>query len=148
MTTQPLFPVVLFLLFLAAACSSPAADQHEDHHDEAGDHADHHDEENIVELQPQAAARVTIRTAPVEKQPLLAVLSTTGRDDFDQDRLAHVSPRIPGRVHEARVSLGEAVKAGDVLLVIDSIELGEAKSAYLQARAQLELTEQTLRREE
>jgi cobalt-zinc-cadmium efflux system membrane fusion protein len=146
MTAPPLL-IALVLLF-AAACSDPASDQHRDEQGET-EHHDRHDEgDDIVELQPQAAARVTIRTAPVEKQPLQAVLSTTGRVDFDQDRLAHVSPRIPGRVHEARAALGQKVEAGDVLLVVDSIELGESKSAYLQARAQLELTEQTLRREE
>lgn len=151
MSTQPLLPVLLLLLLLAGACSSPATEQPNDHPGEAEHHTGHHDEaedDDIVQLEPQAAALVTIRTAPVETQPLPAVLSTTGRVDFDQDRLAHVSPRISGRVYEARASLGQAVKAGDVLLIVDSIELGEAKSALLQARAQLELTEQTLRREE
>lgn len=151
MIAHRLFCMLIVLSLFAGACSDPEDSRDQGSHGDQERHADHHGdagESNIVELQPQAAARVTIRTAPASMQPLQAVLSTTGRVDFDQDRLAHVSPRIPGRVHEARAALGQVVEAGDVLLVIDSIELGEAKSAYLQAHAQRELTEQTLRREE
>ena len=126
-------------------------DSDHDAHDSepAHDHKGHHDGHapGIVELRSEAAARVRIRTAVAEKRSFHAVHTTTGRVDFNQDRLAQVRPRIPGRVHKVDAHLGQQVQAGDVLLVIDSIELGAAKSAYLQAKAQLGLTEETLKRE-
>ncbi len=115
----------------------------EDHevHTDADDH-----EEGIVELAPEAASRAEIRTAPVERRILAAELSTTGQVDFDQTRLAHVSPRISGRVHRVHAVLGQEVGAGQALAEIDSIELGQAKAAFLQAKAREELARKSFDR--
>lgn len=125
-----------------------AEDDHKRHIDadeqkegtEADGHGDHNEhEEGIVELTPEAASRAEIRTAPVENRILAAQLSTTGQVDFDQTRLAHVSPRISGRVHRVHAVLGQEVGAGQALAEIDSIELGQMKAAFLQAKAREEL---------
>jgi cobalt-zinc-cadmium efflux system membrane fusion protein len=112
---------------------------HEEHgdHEEDGDHEEH--AEGIVELSAEAASRVEIRTVPVERRVLAAELSTTGQVDFDQTRLAHVSPRISGRVHRVNAVLGQQVRAGQKLAEVDSIELGQAKAVFLQAKAREEL---------
>lgn len=52
-------------------------------------------------------------------------------------RVARIAPRVPGRVIAIRASLGDRVSRGQTLAVLDSIELGEARGAYLQARAEL-----------
>ena len=129
---------------------------HDEHgekgHDEHGEkgHVEEEEghEEGVVELTPEAAARVTITTAPVEERDLAGELATTAEVGFDQDHLVHVSPRLPGRVHEVKVTLGQMVKAGDVIAVIDSTELGRAKADYLQARARQTLAAENLAREE
>ena len=118
-------------------------DNHEEHTD-ADEHDDH--EEGIVELTPEAASRAKIRTAPVEQRILSAELSTTGQVDFDQTRLAHVSPRISGRVHRVHAVLGQEISAGQALAEIDSIELGQAKAAFLQAKAREELARKSFDR--
>lgn len=163
----------LLLLALGSACSKPAGNPalearsapakegnhadgekgahiedgekgaHAEHGKEAGEH-----EEGVVELPPEAFTRAKIKTVPVELRELPAELETTGEVGFNQDLVAHVSPRIPGRVHKVRVDLGEAVKAGQPLAILDSIELGKAHSEYYQAKAQLDLASQTLEREE
>lgn len=145
---------------LAIASTGCKSNDNEEHrgaeHAEHGteDHAEHgedeHDEheEGIVQLSPEAASRIQIRVAPVEERALSGVLTTTGRVDFNQDRLAHVSPRVPGRVHRVQATLGDDVQAGQTLAVIDSIDLGRAKSAFLRAKVQLDLARQTLEREE
>lgn len=38
------------------------------------------------------------------------------------DRLAHITPRFPGIVREARKNVGDAVRAGEVLAVVESSE--------------------------
>ena len=146
-------PSVLILALLVASCSDGPAEQHADHGEEAhseepGGHGEESHEEGMVELSPEMLERVTIRTAAATKRVLPAELLTTGQVDFEQDRLAHVTPRIPGRVDNVQADLGDKVKKGQVLAVIDSIELGQAKSAYLQAKAQEELARQNSEREE
>jgi cobalt-zinc-cadmium efflux system membrane fusion protein len=104
-------------------------------------------EEGVVELGPEAAANADLRTAEVAERRLENVLETTGQVDFDQTRLAHVSPRITGRVHRVHARLGAVVGAGDRLAEVDSIELGRAKADFLQARARAELARRIHERE-
>ncbi len=118
-------------------------DSHEGHTD-ADEHDDH--EEGTVELTPEAASRAAIQTAPVEQRTLAAQLSTTGQVDFDQNRLAHVSPRISGRVDRVHAVLGQQVSAGQALAEVDSIELGKTKAAFLQAKAREELARKSFDR--
>lgn len=162
MIMRSLSTSALLLVLVGAGCSRSGeaprtagesghsdAEKHGDEkgeHAEGGEHGQH--EDGIVELPAEAFARANIRTAPVELRLLPAQLETTGEVGFNQDLLAHVSPRIPGRVHKVHADLGETVKVGQPLAVLDSIELGRAHSEYFQAKAQLELAQQTLEREE
>lgn len=66
---------------------------------------------------------------------------------YQEDRIAHVAARIPGRVQRVAVSLGDEVRRGQVLAVLDSVELGQAKAAYLTARTREELARQSYERE-
>jgi cobalt-zinc-cadmium efflux system membrane fusion protein len=58
-----------------------------------------------------------------------------GNVQFNENKLAHVGSRVPGRVVEVRANLGDKVKQGDSLAIIDSTELGTAQSEYLKAKA-------------
>lgn len=64
------------------------------------------------------------------------------------DRLAHVAPRVPSRIVSVGANLGDVVKQGQVLARLDSVELGEAHSAYLKARTEASLAEKNLARVE
>lgn len=153
-TTSPRRTCALSLALFAFSCQAvppvgePHAHEaaHEDGEDHAAGHDAPHDDDHVV-LAPGAAARVTIATSPVVRRDLLAEISTTAEVGYDEDHLAHVTPRIPGRVHEVRASLGQDVKAGEVLAIVDSTELGKAKAEYLQARARAALARETLTRE-
>ncbi|MCB1033678.1 MAG: efflux RND transporter periplasmic adaptor subunit [Acidobacteria bacterium] len=70
-------------------------------------------------------------------------IRTTGQVDFDQTRIAHVSPRVSGRVHRVEAVLGQRVVRGQVLAELDSIELGLARAEYLRAKAAEELARAT-----
>jgi cobalt-zinc-cadmium efflux system membrane fusion protein len=66
----------------------------------------------------------------------------------NQDRIAHVVPRVPGRIVKVNANLGDQVKAGQNLAVLDSLEVGEAHSAYLQAATQRALAKADFERAE
>ena len=61
--------------------------------------------------------------------------------------MVHIVSRIPGIVQEIRKNLGDPVRAGEVMAVIDSRELADAKATYLAARERFSLAETTLARE-
>lgn len=50
-----------------------------------------------------------------------------------------MAPRVPARIVKVSANLGDRVKAGQALAQLDSIELGEAHSAYRQAQSQFSL---------
>ena len=147
MNTKQRLAVLLLLPFLASFGCSPTPEA-TGPGAETAEHAGEEYDERIVELTPEAAERARIETAPVELLSLAAELETTGRVDFDGNRVAHVSPRIQGRVHAVRARLGQRVAEGETMVVLDSIELGRAKADFLQARARHELAEENLEREE
>lgn len=135
--------LVLLLLFSTACGSGEPAENDRDESALTEEALD----EGVIELSPQMLAREEFTTAAVEKRSLAPELNTTGQVDFAEGLLAHVTPRIPGRVHEVQATLGDRVKKGQVLIIIDSIELGQAKAAYLQAKAQEDLARQNFERE-
>lgn len=137
-------PLLTSLLAFVACSAPPEATRAEA---ETAGYGEEHDE-RIVELVPEAAEHARIETMPVALRSLAAELETTGRVDFDGTRIAHVSPRIQGRVHTVRALLGQRVTKGEAMAVLDSIELGRAKADFLQARARHELAEENLEREE
>ena len=77
-----------------------------------------------------------------------SVLKLPGTIEFDQNRLAHVVPRVGGIVVDVRKKLGESVKQGDVLAILESRDLADLKSRLASARKRLELARSLYQREE
>ncbi|SHK58774.1 efflux RND transporter periplasmic adaptor subunit [Rhodothermus profundi] len=70
-----------------------------------------------------------------------------GEVRVNEDRFAHVVPRLPGIVRTVYVTLGDHVEAGQLMAVLESRELAELKANYLDALARLELARATYERE-
>lgn len=99
-------------------------------------------------LNPTIAERVGLEYARIERREVAATLSCNVEIEYDGNRYARLSPRAAGVVLEVRKDLGKAVKAGETLAIVDSAELGTAKSAHLQARALLKLWTENHAREQ
>jgi membrane fusion protein, heavy metal efflux system len=74
------------------------------------------------------------------------VIGATGKVEANADRIAHVSPRISGKIVSVRASLGDSVSAGQELATLDSVELGEALSRYHQSKTKLALAQSNMER--
>jgi cobalt-zinc-cadmium efflux system membrane fusion protein len=70
-------------------------------------------------------------------------ISVPGSIIANGDRIARVAVRLLGTVSELRKQLGDHVEAGEVVAVIESREVAEAKNEYLAARLVFNL-QQTL----
>jgi cobalt-zinc-cadmium efflux system membrane fusion protein len=80
------------------------------------------------------AGKAGIEVEPAQLRRMSAVIARPGEARYDQNRLAHITPRASGAIVEVRSDVGDAVRSGDVLCVIDSPELGSAKSRYIELR--------------
>lgn len=95
-----------------------------------------HAEEKSLRLTAEEIQTAGIEIALVEEQIVNERIALTATIRANQDRIAHIVPRVSGRITKVSGILGDAVKGGQTLALIDSIELGEAHSAYLQAKSQ------------
>jgi len=86
------------------------------------------------ELQPQIVVEA------VQLKPITGDLSLPGKVQYSEDRYAKISSPVVGRVVEVRAKLGDKVAAGQVLLSIESADIGAAYSDFVKAESDLQLT--------
>lgn len=90
--------------------------------------------DGTVRFPSQAALeRSGIEVVPVEKRPMVSELVCNGVVAYDERRIAQLSTRVPGSIWRVEKRLGDAVHKGDVLLVIDSQDVGRLKAEFLNA---------------
>jgi cobalt-zinc-cadmium efflux system membrane fusion protein len=106
-----------------------------------------HDEEKVVRVPAAKAQQLGIQVEVARAGSLQTSLTLPGTIALNADRRVHVVSRIPGIVQEIRKQLGDPVRAGEVMAVVDSRELADTKAAYLAARERVTLTETTFARE-
>ena len=68
-------------------------------------------------------------------------LSSRGKIVVDPDKLAHMTPKVPGIAKEAHKNIGNAVQAGEILAVLESQEMADLKASYLTATSKEKLTQ-------
>ncbi len=105
---------------------------HEDHAGEAGHEGEKPGGDHVI-LTPEAVAEAGLETGTPGPARIEIALELPGEVVADPDRVAHITPKAAGAAREVRAVLGSRVKAGEVLAVIESPELGEAKIEYLEA---------------
>jgi cobalt-zinc-cadmium efflux system membrane fusion protein len=90
--------------------SSPAADEHGDHHEDA------------VRLDAAQMKEFGVEVATAGGARIVTYVELPGEVLPNADRVAHIVPRYAGVVKEARKRVGDRVETGDVLAVIESSE--------------------------
>jgi cobalt-zinc-cadmium efflux system membrane fusion protein len=104
--------------------------------------AEHHDEA-IVKLTPQQVEAGRFAVEEVHGGAIARRIAVPGAIVPSGDRIARVAVRLLGTVAELRKRLGDSVAAGEVVAIIESREVADAKSDYLAARLVFDL-QQTL----
>jgi membrane fusion protein, heavy metal efflux system len=96
---------------------------------------------HLVKIQfasAEAVRKAGVSLEAVQERPMAATVSAPGEIDYDQTRYARIAARAAGTVRRVDAENGRRVRAGDVLALVDSGELGRAKSEFLQALATVE----------
>jgi cobalt-zinc-cadmium efflux system membrane fusion protein len=96
------------------------------------------------EPQSPGAAADTVKITSLEYRTRRQVLETTGKVQFNEERLVRVNAPVTGRVVEVLAHPGDVVEAGRRLLLLDSPDLGTAKSDYAKAVSDLERSEKAI----
>ncbi|MFD0935103.1 efflux RND transporter periplasmic adaptor subunit, partial [Methylobacterium trifolii] len=121
-------------------------------HDHAGhDHAhadgDEHDREGRIFLDEDQIAAAGITVVPATEGVIARSVTVPGTVVPDADRVARVAAKVVGTVAELRKRLGDTVAKGEVVAVLDSREVADAKNDYIAARVGLDLQETLFERD-
>lgn len=107
-----------------------------------------HEEEKFIKITEEQVSEHGIQTEPVNSGKLSVYLDVPGEVGINSDRLVHIVPRVPGVVKEVRKNIGDFVRRGEVMAILESRELADLKSAYLAAWERVKLAKVNFLREE
>jgi len=123
-----------------------------EHEHEEGEHGEGEregqHEEGHVKLSPEARQNAKLEVKKAGPAKISVTLSLPGELTLNADAVAHVTPRVAGTVREVKKNLGDLVKKGEVLAILDSRDLAEMQREVMAAKERLTLVESELRRQE
>lgn len=101
---------------------------------------------DLIRFESGAPQLAAIKVEPATRMALPVAEPLHGRIAVDEDFAARVSAPIAGRVVELRAQVGDAVRRGSLLAVIDAPDLGAAQADLHKARADEEQKDLAARR--
>lgn len=111
----------------------------------AGGKDDHGDEQKgdgaALKLTEAEISQAGVKVEQLAEASVRDSVVLTATIQANQERMAHVAARVPGRVVKVNAVLGQRVSGGQALAVLDSLEVGEARSVYRQARSEAALAQ-------
>ncbi len=89
------------------------------------------------------ARDIGLETATATKERVARSLAANAEAAYDGRRYAEVRPRVSGFLCEVKTDLGQKVRQGELLAVVDAAEIGTAKARYLTTQAAVKLARAT-----
>lgn len=130
----------------AALPGGPPPEGEGPHEDHDGHEGEAHARE--LELDAEKIRRFGVAVATVEEGSDTVSLEFSGEVAMNMDRIAQIVPRVPGIVREVRKNLGQAVRRGEVVAVLESRDLADLFAGYRAARQRADKARESVQREE
>jgi cobalt-zinc-cadmium efflux system membrane fusion protein len=90
-----------------------------------------------VDVAPTALHNMDLHLAKADLKPLVRIVHATGVVAFNDLRMAQLSPSARGRIQSIKVAVGQPVRAGQPLALLDNFDLGDTRSHIAAAEAAL-----------
>lgn len=97
-------------------------------------------------IDPSIIRKAGIEIVHARRRAMSATIAVPAEVEFDATRSTRVTPRVGGVVLDVPGKVGANILAGDLLAIIDSPVLGEAKNQYIERAQNLKLAEADLQR--
>lgn len=104
--------------------------------------------EGRTEIKPEELKSAGVVIEQVGPARMKDVLELPGQIALNADATAHVVPRVAGVVAAVRKNLGDRVTRGEVIAILNSVDVATAKQAYVESMHHLELARISAQREE
>jgi cobalt-zinc-cadmium efflux system membrane fusion protein len=106
-----------------------------------------HESAHVVILTSETTNDVGITLSIAEMKPVTGRMVVPAKLLPNQDFEAQVGSLVQGRVQRVFANVGGVVKAGQELMHIEGLEVGEIKSNFIKAKAQLKYAEANYQRQ-
>jgi cobalt-zinc-cadmium efflux system membrane fusion protein len=93
-----------------------------------------------------AVDKAGVDIAVVQERPIVEAATANGEVVYDGNRMAHLSSRVGGTVWQVERQVGDRVRKGECLALVDASDVGKAKAELLQSIAQVRLKQATFDR--
>ena len=87
----------------------------------------------------EAVEKAGIDVEPVWTGPVVEAVGGNGEIVYDQTRTARLSTRAPGSMFRVYKQVGDRVREGEVVGLVDAADVGRAKAEFLHALVQVRL---------
>jgi cobalt-zinc-cadmium efflux system membrane fusion protein len=94
----------------------------------------------------ESVARAGVEVVAAWVQPVVEAVAAPGEITYDPTRVANLAAPVAGKVWQVLGELGRPVKKGDVLALVDAVEVGKAKGELLKTLALFDVRSKTLAR--
>ena len=108
---------------------------------------EHEDDEGLFKFDAERTKTAGVTLAEAGPAAIGSSLQLPGEIRFNDDRTAHVVPRVAGVAESVAANLGQQVKKGQLLAVLSSPAVSEQRSELLAAQKRLSLAKTTYQRE-
>lgn len=103
-------------------------------------------EANEIVLTSGSPQLTSVKVEAVSEIPVPVTEPLNGKIVFDENRTARIVSPVAGRAITIKAQVGDTVKAGQTLLVMDSPDVGGAVADVRKAQADMQLKQQALER--
>ena len=136
----------------AAEAKGEKHEHEEDHaHESTGEKHAHEgendDDDGLLKFDAERTKTAGVTLAEAGPAAIGSSLQLPGEIRFNDDRTAHVVPRVAGVAESVAANLGQQVKKGQLLAVLSSPAVSEQRSELLAAQKRLSLAKTTYQRE-
>lgn len=100
----------------------------------------------VVEVDSATAGESFIEVRPVIERQMEEYVSAPGAITYVGNGVASLAARVPGTVWRVDKRLGDSVRQGELLVILDASAVGDAKAAFLESLVDAELKKLTVDR--
>jgi cobalt-zinc-cadmium efflux system membrane fusion protein len=93
----------------------------------------------------EAVRKSGITVVPIEERSMIETVAASGSVTYDQRHVSRLSTRTEGTVWSVEKHWGDAVRKGEVLAIVEAVEIGKLKADFLNQMALVETRAETLR---
>ena len=93
-----------------------------------------------------AVRKAGIEIELADTKPVIESISANGEITYDETKVAHLASRLAGTIWRVEKNVGDTVRKGEVLALVDAADAGKAKAELLDSFAQVDFHSATVAR--